>query len=72
MPREALSTVVRRRACRSSLSERDVGTVRPIGGVRSFGFRLHRSAWLTIYGGVGGYRGFLVTALWESGCSACT
>ena len=65
MQRAALSIVVRRCADWSSVSDQDVGEVRPVGDVRGFVFRLHRSVWLNIYGGVWGCWSLLVTALGE-------
>ena len=54
MQRNALPTVVHRCAGRSSANGPDVGAVRPVGDVRGFSFRLRRSVWLDIYGGVWG------------------
>ena len=63
MQRGALSFVVRRCAGWSSVGDRDVGAVRPVGAVSGVGFRLQRSVWLIIHVGVRGCWSLPVMAL---------
>ena len=67
MQRRTLSIVVRRCAGWPSVSDRDVGAMRPVRDVRGFGFRLQRSVWLIVHGGVRGCWSLPVTALRGSG-----
>ena len=48
--RKALSIVLRRCGNWSSVRDRDIGGVRPVGDVCGFGFRLHRFVWLVNHG----------------------
>lgn len=65
--------VLRRSSGWSSVKDRDVGPVLPVGDVRGLGFRLYRSVLLIIYGGVRAYWSLLVMALsgWMYGIMAC-